>query len=252
MPLDAGHREGLAHEATYEEATEMSGKTQAEMLTFHTNGESPEWAHDWRTAEGLLAEGKAFHTTQIGLIDSHHVRHSYGRFALVDGPNRFVFESDGDRWATESTSYPLRKIHRIAHLWKTTELDVEHGTNLVAWDRSLAQREILAGRELPRRVLDDGSPLTATFCVGPEGRDAIHGWLSARVLVSMGMSLVTTQMDLLGDWQVLGAYDRIVIADGDDRVTLDSVDGTWRSDRTDRAIRPSNDLFSLWRNGEFV
>ena len=220
------------------------------MLTFHTNGESPEWVHDWRTAAGLLAEGKAFHTTQLGLIDSYYVRHAYDRFALIDGRNRFVFESDGARWVTDSTSYPLRKIHRIAYLWESMKLDVTYGTG-EAWERSLEQRSILARHEEPQRVVDDGSPLTATFCVGEEGIDAIHGWLSARVLINMGMSFVTTQLSLMGDWQVMSAYDRIIIVDGNDEITLNSTDGTWQSARTDRKILPSNNLFALWKNGAF-
>lgn len=226
----------------------------ADILTFHTNGEDPEWVHDWETAERLLGEGETFHTTQLGLIDSNPVRHAYDRFLLVDGPNEFLFVSDGNRWLTDWTDRPLRKAHRLMYVWERGTLDGE-GSRIEPWVRSLEQRRIALAQQGFLGDADEGNPYgrrTATFHAGTSGWAAIHGWLSTRVLIGMGIPFETTQMELLNDWQVKSLYDEIRIIEADGRtITLESDGKTWRTDATEREIRLHNNLFHLWANGEF-
>lgn len=223
------------------------------LLTFHTNGERPDWVHDWETASRLLSEGLPFHTTQLGLIDSFEVRHWYDGFLFVDGPNEFSFRSDGDRWATDWTDRDLRKFHRILRMWEAGKLEgAGNASRIEAWERSVPQRQARDGALPPGEA-----PREATFMAGSGGKLAVHGWLSARVLIGMGMSFVTTQMELLNDPQVKGSYDRIVIIEDDGRKAVLERDGRgWVANvegrPSERVLRASNNLFRLWRTGEFA
>lgn len=227
-------------------------RAEADILTFHTNGEDPAWVHDWETTSTLLQQGRPFHTTQLGLIDSHAVRYGYDRFRIVDGPNEFLFTSDGKQWLTDWLDAPVRKICRILHMWESGKLDGD-GSRIKPWDSSFRQRmqamqaqgDRIQGEGFPRRVV--------TFHVGRKGHADIHGWLSAQVLIGMGLPFSTTQMSLLNDWQIKEGYDEIRIVEDSGRTTVIESDGrTWRSDATQREMRLMNNLFNLWKVGEFA
>lgn len=234
----------------------MTGST--DILTFHTNGENPSWIHDWETTKEMLDQGLPFHTTQIRLMDSFPVRHAYKRFLLVDGPNEMLFESDGDYWRVDFTDRPLRKVNRLSRMWRDLCLDaVADGSpepwsvSVKTWEGSLGIRKASTD---PGAVdsWQPGKDRVLTLHAGKSGDMAVHGWLSAEVLIGMGLSFETTQMYAMEDARVKALYDTVRIVEGDGRVVEMRHDGShWRSYLTGRLISPYNDILGLWEHGEF-
>lgn len=217
-------------------------------ITFHTNGEDSAWTHDWETTSQRMERYESFHTTQLGLMDSHLAKHRYDAVVLVDGDNEYVFESDYGLWHTNATERDLRKVHQLLRLWKTGAFDGD-----TPWERSRAIRNdwLRPASITYEGVREDEELRQVTFHVDQAGWQDIHGWLSARILLEMGLSFQTTQMDLLRDWRLLRGYDRIEILHGEHSVVLVHCEDGWHSDSTQRIVRVDNDLFHLWSNCEF-
>lgn len=233
-------------------AAESAATADTDILTFHTGGEDPDWVHDWATAERMLAQGRRFHTTQIELMDTHYVRHAYDRFLLVDGPNEFLFVSDGRDWKTDFTNHPYKKIHRLAHAWRSGRLDGTNESVVTPWARSMRVRQEASDPGATREWKKLDRKRWLELRVGPAG-NALHSWIASEVIIGQGLSFATTQMGVLHDPRVKGLYDeiRIVEEDGDVIRLERGEDGRWVSDVTERIIRPENDILHLWANGEF-
>lgn len=222
----------------------MAATVDRKVVTFVAGGEhhEPGTIHGWDEALAAMERGLPVRTTQMRLLDSYPSRHVYDEILIEDGDETLSLTVTERGFLHEASGKEWHKFARPFVLWHRGDLSC--GGRRVA----PAPRPMAAG---PAPEETD-SLRVVTFVTDGGDADTICGWKSADALLSMGASFHTTQMGFLDDPRLAEIYDVVVIDEGDRRLEFMSDDGTWATDATDRRISQTrNNLFCLWRNGEF-
>ena len=218
------------------------------VATFVAGGErhAPGTLHGWDESLAAMEQGLPVRTTQMRLLDSHPARYVYDELVIEDGDERIVLSVTEAGFSHEASGQEWKKFARPFVLWRRGDLSERRVERAVRPD--FAHSPVPTPGDMPDEA---DSVSMVTFVTNSSPFDAICGWRSADALLSMEASFRTTQMGFLDDPRVTETYDVVVIDDGDRQVEFVSDGREWVTDATDRQVLKRNNLFCLWKNGEF-